>query len=40
MIYLNEPVAGGATRFVKIDKMVQPRRESFSPGTTRRRKAR
>jgi prolyl 4-hydroxylase len=24
MIYLNEPVAGGATRFVKIDKMVQP----------------
>ena len=24
MIYLNEPEAGGATRFKKIDKMVQP----------------
>ena len=24
MIYLNEPVAGGATRFKAIDKMVQP----------------
>jgi prolyl 4-hydroxylase len=24
MIYLNEPEAGGATRFVEIDKMVNP----------------
>lgn len=24
MVYLNEPVAGGATRFVHLDKLVQP----------------
>lgn len=26
MIYLNEPAAGGATRFLKINKIVQPER--------------
>lgn len=26
MIYLNEPVAGGATRFLKINKIIQPER--------------
>jgi prolyl 4-hydroxylase len=24
MVYLNEPKAGGATRFTKVDKMIQP----------------
>jgi prolyl 4-hydroxylase len=24
MVYLNEPRAGGATRFTKVDKLIQP----------------
>ena len=34
MLYLNEPEAGGATRFKAIDKSVHPRPASCCAGTT------
>jgi len=36
MIYLNEPEAGGATRFKAIDKMVQPERGKLLAWNNRR----
>ena len=37
MIYLNEPEAGGATRFKAIDKIVQPESSKEKPGDVGKR---
>jgi len=36
MVYLNEPKAGGATRFTQVDKMIQPERGKLVAWNNRR----